>query len=139
MRYVTRTIGNGWLFIYKDGDWSVDRLGFSTLEDRMRGNAEEETVSEWKVKGKSAIPSGSYKAHIAPSPKHGCDVVWLENVPGFENVQIHIGNGPEDTEGCILVGEWVNEQTKTLVNSRVAFEAIMEMLKGITDITVEVR
>lgn len=52
-----------------------------------------------------AIPCGTYDLTWAFSPKHGQFVPLVENVPDFEGVEIHIGNYPKDTLGCLLVGE----------------------------------
>jgi len=51
-----------------------------------------------------AIPPGSYDVSIRYSPKHKRLIPHVENVPGFEEIEIHIGNGPDDTQGCVLVG-----------------------------------
>lgn len=64
-----------------------------TCEDPFRFN----------LSGRSAIPAGSYFVKWFDSPKHG-KVFLLEDVPSRDMVEIHIGNGPTDTEGCILVG-----------------------------------
>lgn len=52
-----------------------------------------------------AIPCGTYGLTWAFSPKHDRFVPLVENVPDFEGVEIHIGNYPQDTLGCLLVGE----------------------------------
>ena len=52
-----------------------------------------------------AIPIGAYGLTWAFSPKHAKFVPLVEDVPDFEGIEIHIGNFPRDTEGCLLVGE----------------------------------
>lgn len=52
-----------------------------------------------------AIPAGTYNVIMAFSPKHQRFLPLVENVPDFEGIEIHIGNWPHDTEGCLLVGE----------------------------------
>ena len=59
---------------------------------------------EKKEKGKTDIPEGTYKVKIAWSNKHGRMVPWLQNVPHFDGIQIHTGNVPKHSAGCILVG-----------------------------------
>ena len=53
-----------------------------------------------------AIPAGAYKVIIVPSPRFKRDMPRLLNVPGWpqDDVLLHWGNVPEETEGCILVG-----------------------------------
>ena len=69
-----------------------------------------------KVKGKTAIPVGTYTvSQNIQSMKYKnrkpyaevCDgyVPRLLNVPQFQGILIHIGNTASDTEGCILVGK----------------------------------
>lgn len=52
-----------------------------------------------------AIDCGTFKLVVAWSPKHGRDLPLVVNVPDFTGVEIHIGNWPHDTLGCLLVGE----------------------------------
>ena len=52
-----------------------------------------------------AIPEGTYKVTFRFSQAHGKSVPHVEDVPGFEAIEIHIGNDPGDTKGCLLVGE----------------------------------
>jgi hypothetical protein len=51
----------------------------------------------------SAIPVGIYNVSAYPSPKFG-RLMPLLDVPGRSNIEVHWGNTPEDTNGCILLG-----------------------------------
>ena len=76
-----------------------------------------------KISGKTCIPRGRYKLELYDSPKHGKETLQLVDVPNFQNIQIHAGNKPEDTEGCILVGserseghpDWISQSQHALL------------------------
>lgn len=78
-----------------------------TLEDTVRPNGV-------KIYGKTAIPAGRYRITMDIVSDKFRNRSWarpyngklprLLNVPNFEGVLIHVGNRPEDTLGCILVG-----------------------------------
>lgn len=104
----------------------LDVFGYNviTLEDTKR---------QHKVWGETRIPAGTYKLQLRAaggmherykakygSKHHG--MLHLKEVPFFEWVYIHIGNTPEDTEGCILVGKQAGEDQ--IYSSRDAYWAI---------------
>jgi hypothetical protein len=106
------------------GELSVDGVfECYTLEDFVRAPAAP------KVFGETAIPTGTYPVTIERSPRFsalaGHDVLTprLHNVPGFDGVLIHPGNGPEDTEGCILVGR-AKVGPARIGESRKAYDAL---------------
>jgi hypothetical protein len=74
-----------------------------------------------------AIPDGTYTLDIRFSSKHGRDVPHVENVPGFEEIEIHIGNFPKDTEGCCLVGK--TRSTDFVGQSHGAFDDLFARLR----------
>lgn len=65
-----------------------------------------------KVKHETRIPAGLYPINKATSGrfyelykkryKHEF-AIYVDNVPGFEGIMIHIGNTVKDTSGCPLV------------------------------------
>ena len=90
---------------------------------------------EKKVAGKTAIPEGRYKVKVGWSPRAGKNVPWLKNVPHFKDIQIHTGNIPGHTRGCILVG---SAENNVLVDSRLVFECLMKKLACEKDIEIVV-
>lgn len=61
-------------------------------------------VSEWKIKGATAIPAGTYEIELRQSARFGPDTMTLLDVPGYQYIRIHAGNTSADTEGCLLPG-----------------------------------
>lgn len=105
--------------LYIDGKYYCD-----TLEDTDRML---EDHPHAKVYGETAIPRGTYDVIITMSNRFRRELPLLKNVPGFEGIRIHPGNGPQDTEGCILVGT-LNDRGDRVVMSRVTFDGLFKIL-----------
>lgn len=92
-----------------------------SLEDPYRDLPNEE-----KVKHNTCIPYGTYNIILAKSPKRGYTVPWIQNVPYFTHIQIHPGNYPSDTSGCILPG--LARGFNAIYESRKAFDKLMSYM-----------
>lgn len=117
------------------GTLSVDGLlMFYTCEDEDRGLTTTDTlahVQQVKVKGRTAIPLGTYPVAFTWSPKYRRMMPLVGSVPGFQGIRIHSGNTAADTEGCLLVGK---TRTPTGVgSSRVAITELYALLQAATD------
>lgn len=49
-------------------------------------------------------PAGVYLYVVQRSRHFQRDVICIENVPGFDAIEVHPGNFPKDTHGCTCVG-----------------------------------
>lgn len=76
---------------------------YTSLEPVMRQVAGK-PVSEWKIDGKTAIPTGTYEIDMLMSAHFGVKTPHILNVEDFEAVEMHVGNWPINTKGCVLVG-----------------------------------
>jgi Family of unknown function (DUF5675) len=75
----------------------------------------EDQFNEPKIPGETRIPEGRYEIKLrteggmhdrygARYPWHK-GMLWLQDVPDFEWIYIHVGNKDDDSDGCLLVGD----------------------------------
>jgi len=68
-----------------------------------------------KVAGETRIPAGRYQIKLRTAgsihPKYAekfpglhIGMLWLQDVPNFEWIYIHLGNTDKHSEGCLLTG-----------------------------------
>ncbi len=118
----TYTIGK----LYIDGCYYCD-----VLEDTDRGlddDMKESEILKKKIKGQTAIPTGTYPVKITYSPKYKKLMPLIDNVKGYQGIRIHSGNTHKDTEGCLLVGK--NKEVGKVLESRKTFNALYKILTG---------
>lgn len=116
---------------YSIGVLSIDGVRIcETIEDADRGLNQTdslESIKAKKVKGKTAIPTGTYEIKITHSPRFKKNLPLLLNVPGYDGVRIHSGNTAEDTEGCILCGK--NTEVGKVTNSRYWTNEVIDQIE----------
>lgn len=127
-------------------NWTISK---HLISGALYGFGVEDEIRAVKVKGETAIPYGTYPLSIRQSPKFSSsfywndktgklieakeyaalkdktgwrqhDLIWVQNVPGFEYVLIHWGNTDLDTDGCYIVGSAVGvvKGREGVINSR---------------------
>lgn len=80
-----------------------------------------------KIKGETCIPLGVYPLATRFSPrfskKYNHDMIWVQNVPGFEFILIHWGNTISDTEGCLIIGDKIGvvNHKDAVLNSKATY------------------
>ena len=129
----TYTIGK----LYIDDDYFCD-----TLEDTVRDLNKDGKFDngEKKIKGKTAIPYGTYEIKWTYSPRFKKYTPQLMNVPSFEGIRIHNGNSSDHTEGCLLLGE--NKKVGMVLNSRATINKFYPIIKEACSkgkVTIEIK
>jgi len=129
--------------IVKNEHFTLGRLkttirSFWTMEDTVR-EVEGVAVEKWKIKGETAIPAGTYDLILTFSPRFQKMLPLLVDVPGYSGVRIHAGNGPKDTEGCILIGLGLNDSSNYILNSRAAMIDFMDEFEAALDANMPVQ
>jgi hypothetical protein len=115
-----RTLGK----LHIDGEYFCE-----TLEDAKRDR---------KIAGETCIKAGEYSLIVDMSKSFGRILPLLQNVPEFSGVRIHAGNTPADTQGCILVGKYIDENNDLRI-SRIFENQLVDVLhknKGLHSIKI---
>lgn len=83
------------------------------------------------------IPAGLYSVVWHRSAKFNriLPVLFNEQVPKDRYIEIHAGNYPKHTEGCILIGKWANDEG--VFESVKTLEALLGFIQG-RDLEVEI-
>ena len=108
------------------------------LEDKDRGldnSMTEEQIKKIKKFGETAIPTGVYEVKLFNSPSHGI-VPQLEDVKGYTYIQIHVGNFPKDSLGCLLLGS--SYGTDAVKNSKATVKKLVQELEKYDDIIISI-
>ena len=128
---------------YTIGKLYIDDAYFcDTLEDTVRDTNKSGKFDngEQKVKGKTAIPYGTYEIKWTYSPRFKKYTPQLMNVPSFEGIRVHAGNTSADTEGCLILGE--NKQVGKVLNSRATINKFYQIIKEACSngkVTIEIK
>ena len=128
---------------YTIGKLYIDDAYFcDTLEDTVRDTNKSGKFDngEQKIKGKTAIPYGTYEIKWTYSPRFKKYTPQLMNVPSFEGIRVHAGNTSADTEGCLILGE--NKQVGKVLNSRATINKFYPMIKEACSngkVTIEIK
>ena len=122
--------------LYIDGVYFCD-----TIEDTDRGlddQMKESEILKKKVKGQTAIPTGTYPLLITWSPKYQRLMPLVDNVKGYSGIRIHSGNTAKDTEGCLIVGK--NKEVGKVLESRVTYNKLFKILDSTSErIIIDIR
>ena len=124
------------------GRLTADGLQCVTLEDTYRKD---------KVYGKTRIPAGRYEIKLRTAGRmhtkyikkfsNHIGMMWLQDVPGFQFIYIHIGNSAKDSLGCILVGttieneDFISESTVAYVR---LYAIVVEALERGEEVTIQI-
>jgi hypothetical protein len=114
---------------FDNGDDTIGRLFFKDISGKLRYvYTLEDQYQQIVVRNDTRIPAGQYEIILRKeggvygtylnhsnkwiaenTKKYG--ILWLQGVPNFEYILIHIGNTDADTAGCILVGSSTNNNS----------------------------
>lgn len=129
----TYTIGK----LYIDDAYFCDVLEDTVRDTNKSGKFDN---GEQKIKGKTAIPYGTYEIKWTYSPRFKKYTPQLMNVPSFEGIRVHAGNTSADTEGCLILGE--NKQVGKVLNSRATINKFYPIIKEACSngkVTIEIK
>jgi len=122
---------------------------------RFQNYVLEDQHNEPKIPGETRIPPGRYKIELRTEggmhqrygqrfPWHR-GMLWLQDVPDFTFIYIHVGNKDDDSEGCLLVGDGQisNVEERGQVTSSVAaykrlYNRILEAMGNGEEVWIEI-
>lgn len=112
-------------------------VGFLRVDDKGECFTLEDENRAIKVMGETRIPAGRYEIKLRDAggvnaryhlkfPDIHKGMLWLQDVPNFTWIYIHVGNIDDHTDGCILTGDSANIKLdkKSIGHSRDAYERL---------------
>lgn len=107
---------------YSDNDNST--LGLLFLDNKFECYTLEDQYQTKKVYKETRIPAGTYKIKLRKEGSHHLrynikfpefhnGMLELQDVKDFQYILIHIGNTDDDTAGCLIVGNSINNNQIT--------------------------
>jgi len=113
--------------------------GVLFLDDAFECFTLEDASRPQKIAGETCIPPGTYRLQLSTESTPMNDryrskfdehegMIWLQDVPDFTFVYLHIGNFPKDTEGCILVGKLDNGTNSSIGSSAQAYRDLYPVI-----------
>lgn len=114
--YTTSTEGE----LYIDGEFFCNTL--------------ERPLKQYDKVCKGCIPEGIYEVELTMSPRFKRILPLLKSVPNFEGIRIHGGNKIDDSEGCILVGEYLKRDW--IKNSQITLGKLIKLMTNEKDIAI---
>jgi len=102
-------------------------LSLVSIDGKFQCFGLEDEYRETKKAAETRIPMGLYKVRLKPTGglhrkyKERFDfhegMLHVQDVPGFTDVLIHIGNTDQDTAGCLLVGRGATTNGIIMISS----------------------
>jgi hypothetical protein len=85
----------------------------------------------WTLERKAvAIPAGTYQLGLYPSPHFSRLMPILKDVLDRQDILLHWGNYPANSDGCILLGSQRSLEIEEIYNTRAAFEELFPVIQA---------
>ena len=105
----------------------IELQRYEHLNDRVLGVVSINRIPLYNsLEPLNCIPAGEYEVRLTWSPRYKRWLPEVMNVPGRTGIRIHAGNYPQDTKGCILIGERLSDY---IIKSREAMNDLLKRFK----------
>ncbi len=119
-------------------------LGLLFLRKKFFAYILEDTFHQEKIAGETRIPEGSYalefnKNLTTLTQQYRKSRPWfdyhleIKNIPGFQDVYLHVGNTHKDSAGCLLIADGIDASStsKMITYSRIAYERFYKTISAL--------
>ena len=127
-RYYLPDVTLSRVYVYEIGNFVFQCLG---AENPWHDNAQ----------GQSCIPAGRYRMKRDFYNRGGYEAFEVLDVPNRSEIKIHIGNGPADVLGCLVVGKtpMLYKGVYGVASSTETYSKFMAALAGVETCGIDFR
>lgn len=115
---------------------SITTFGNVLIDGKFQCFSVEDRYRVEKLQNETRIPSGVYEIKLREFGRHyehyskkypgHKGMLWIQDVRGFSDILIHIGNGEKDTSGCILLNNEINNNRTDYGRGKDSTEAYLD-------------